>query len=152
MCAYFLKQVQAHRRDLGTPNSIRPLVGRSNGDSPNLGAPTPPPLRESPISNSLLNDSLVHPSPAYRYQVSQVMLWAVKTYHRLELCKRCLWSCRKMSEERRTSIRQRQPRATPPQTPCRGFRDSREAKVTLVKKSRCHRQWVFMYPKVFELT
>lgn len=66
------QQVQAaHRRDLATPNSIRPLVGRSNGESPGLAAPTPPPLRESPIANSILNDSLVHPAPAYRYQVNQ---------------------------------------------------------------------------------
>lgn len=65
-----LQQVQAHRRDLATPNNIRPLHGRSNGESPGLAAPTPPPLRESPIGNSL-HDSLVHPAPAYRYQVNQ---------------------------------------------------------------------------------
>ncbi|KAK6627609.1 hypothetical protein RUM44_010087 [Polyplax serrata] len=49
--------------------SIRPLVGTSNGDSTNLT--TPPPLRESPVLNSLLSDSIVHPAPTYRYQVNQ---------------------------------------------------------------------------------
>ncbi|EEB18867.1 conserved hypothetical protein [Pediculus humanus corporis] len=57
------------RRDLPSSNSIRPLVATSNGDSTNLN--TPPPLRESPVLNSLINDSIVHPAPAYHYQVNQ---------------------------------------------------------------------------------